>query len=139
MVLRRCINYFLYIFFHKKYKCIYKVDKNLIPVIKTSNKYAGIVDPLTSKNGIDLLINKALNDGMSKIFIFSCLEDPQWYYLNIEPIIEKFPQKIVYAGCVKNKQNMYNIISDMYISTNSPLYTDVKLECTLTRINYHEI
>lgn len=139
MKIRAIINFVKKIFFHKKLICPYSVNKSLIPLINKPNKIAGIVGWINKSSKVDLLINKALNDGMSMIVIYSCIEDPKWYYLNVEPLIKKFPGKIFFAGCVKDKQYLYNTVSDIYVSANSKAYNYIKEESLLTNTNFHEI
>jgi hypothetical protein len=139
MKIRALINFFRKTFLHKKIKCSYSLDINLNSIDKKNIKVAGIVGWINKSSKADLLINQALRDGMNKVVIYSCIEDPKWYYINIEPLIKKLPDKIFYAGCVKNKQFLYDTISDVYVSANSPAYKEIKEESRLTNTSFHEI
>jgi hypothetical protein len=139
MWIRSIINFLRKSFFYKRLSCFYSLDENLITIEKKATKIAGIVGWINKNNKVDLLIDKALSDGMNKIIIYSCIEDPKFYYDNVEPLIKRLPDKIFYAGCVKNKQFLYDTISDVYVSANSPAYKEIKEESRLTNTSFHEI
>lgn len=137
MFARSLFNSFKKFFFHKKIKCIQKFNYNLSVGSKPNQKIAGVVGWLKSKSKIDYLIRRAINDGMDKVIIFSCIEDPKWYYDNIEPLIKEYPEKIYYSGCLKNRQLLYDSITDLYVVSNTQ--PSLKIECELTKTNFHAI
>jgi hypothetical protein len=139
MRIRSIINLLRKIFFHKKLICSYSVNKSLNPEKNKPTKIAGIVGWINKSSKADLLINNALNDGMNIILIYACIDDPKWYYTNVEPLIKRFPGKIFFAGCVKDKQSIYDQVSDIYVSSNSPAYIYIREECLLTNTNFHEL
>lgn len=139
MKIRGLINFFRKTFLHKRNKCTYVLDINLKYVEKKHIKVAGIVDCINKYSKADLLIIEALRDGMGKVIIYSCIEDPKWYYFNIEPLIKKFPEKIFFAGSVNSKQFLFDTISDVYVYADSPAYKEIREESRLTNTSFHEI
>jgi len=98
---------------------------------------AGILGWIRKNDRTDLSIMNAIEDGMEKVIIYSCMKDAPWYYKTIEPIIRLYPDKIKYAGCVKNKQEIYDSVSDIYDMSASRISMTIKKECDLTGTKYH--
>jgi len=121
----------------KHFICTYSNDYNLHQSATKPSKVAGIVGWVNKKSKTDLAIIKAIEEGMETIVIYACMDDAAWYYKTIEPLIKKYPGIIKYAGCVKDKQKIYDCISDVYDLSESSISDDIKRECELTKTNYH--
>jgi hypothetical protein len=75
---------------------------------------------------------------METLIIFACMDDAEWYYSTIEPIIKNYPDKIIYAGFLQNRQKIYDSISDVYDLSASNISAIIKNECKLTGTIYHD-
>lgn len=119
-------------------RCNYHCESTLRKSPSKPAKTAGILGWIDKRSKTDTLILGAVKDGMERIIIYGCMVDAKWYYTKIEPMIKQFPNKIQYAGCVKNKQKIYDSISDAYNVSGSRLAICLKKECQLTGTKYHD-
>ena len=124
------------LFRRKPYLCCFNFDNTLIASAKKPTRIAGVMGYVKANNA-HLGIAAALNDGMQQIILFTCIDDPLWYFKTIEPIIVQHPDKIKYAGCIKDKQKIYDAISDVYDLSSSKVSAYIKNECQLTGTIYH--
>jgi len=97
---------------------------------------AGIIGSIYKQNNTVSSIERALRDGIETVIIYGYLQDPIYYYKEIEPLMRKYPGKIKFAGFIDNKQNLYDSVSDVYYSVNKP-WSMVRQECNLTNTRFH--
>lgn len=100
------------------------------------DRVAGVIGTIRKENQIDSAIEKAFADGMETVVLYGYLLDPIYYYSRIQPLVQKYPGRIMYAGFVDDKQKVYDSISDVY-RTVSKSRSLVGRECKLTNTRYH--
>jgi hypothetical protein len=100
------------------------------------DRVAGIIGSIRKENQTESSVEKALADGMESVVLYGYLLDPVYYYVRIQPLTQKYPGRIRYAGFIDDKQKMYDSISDVYRAVARP-WSLVKRECRLTNTSYH--
>lgn len=121
--------------YNEDYLCIPNPKEELFFKDKKElSKIAGIIGTIEERKQTHISIQKALDDGMEKIYLFGRLEsEPNYskYYLKYvhEYIDEK---KVFYKGFSQNKQEMYNQIGNVYAFSGGEVATLVKDECYQT-------
>jgi hypothetical protein len=123
---------------NKKIKYTYTSVTKLQPPQYKPKRVAGILGYINKKSKTDKSILSAINDGMETLIIYACMDDAAWYYATIEPIIKNYPEKIIYAGLIKNRQKIYDSISDVYDLSASNISVLIKNECKMTGTIYHD-
>ena len=96
----------------------YFILGNIIDNIKPGNVrgVAGIIGTVNENKRTDVSIKRALADGFKRILIFGLATSHYWD-TNVKPLVDG---KIVkYKGYCEDRQKMYNMISDVYISSDN--------------------
>lgn len=122
---------------NQKYSIISNVMDELVPNKKTNKNIAGIVGTIHPIKNVHVSLQRALDDGMRKIFIFGNIGDTPYYNAKIVPYLKAYPNRIFHVGYNENKQQMYDCITDVYHSSEFETWGYIKAECELTNTKYH--
>ena len=127
---------------HRKYHSGYKGDFVCIPNLKESfikkgeidedsDLYytAGVVGSIDKNKQTHVSINRALRDGFEKVYIFGNVTDVPYYDKFVKPLIG---ENVIEYGFIGDKQKMYDMVSEIYLSSESEVASLVKDECEST-------
>ncbi len=123
---------------HRNYHSDYKGDYEIIPNLKENlikkdkshlDKVAGIIGSIEDRKKTHLSIERAINDGCEKIYLFGKIMDNNYYENIIKPLLN---DKVEYKGFSDNKQMIYDMIGRVYHSSIGEVASLVKDECYLT-------
>lgn len=123
---------------HKNYHSEYSGDYVIIPNItenlvkkdkKELDKIAGIVGTIDINKQTHISIERALRDGCDKIYLFGNITDKSYFENNVSILLS---EKVVHYGFMENKQEMYDMIGRVYLSSKSEVAPLVKDECEST-------
>ena len=123
---------------HREYHSGYKGPYSIIPNLKETlekkekshlKKVAGIIGTIDENKQTHISIDRAVSDGCEKIYLFGNITDINYYENFVKP---KISDNIILMGHVENKQQMYDMIGKVYISSKSEVACLVKDECYST-------
>lgn len=123
---------------HKDYHFLYLGKYSLIPNLKEKllkkdkpelDKIAGVIGTFDPNKQTHVSIQRALNDGCEKIYLFGDPNSHSNYKTMVEPLLS---DKVILKGYTNNKQEMYDMIGRVYHSSLSEVATLVKDECIST-------
>ena len=127
---------------HRKWHAYYKGNYSCIPNPKDENllfkdksnvqMVAGIIGVIQERKQTHISIQRALDEGCSKIYIFGEIENQKYFDNYIKPYT-KYPEVILY-GHNEDKQLMYNMIGRVYHSSIGEVACLVKDECKQTGV-----
>jgi hypothetical protein len=119
--------------YHNQYKGNYSIIPNLTQNLFKSDKsgvekIAGIIGSFDFNKQTHISIQRALNDGCEKVYLFG---EPNTDYFNqyVKPLCS---DKVIVKGFMDDKQKMYDMIGKVYSSSLSEVASLVKDECILT-------
>ena len=119
--------------YHNQYKGDYTIIPNLTQNLLKSDKsgvekIAGIIGSFDYNKQTHVSIQRALNDGCEKVYLFG---EPNTDYFNqyVKPLCN---DKVSVVGFMDDKQKMYDMIGKVYSSSLSEVASLVKDECILT-------
>ena len=119
--------------YHNQYKGDYTIIPNLTQNLLKSDKsgvekIAGIIGSFDYNKQTHVSIQRALNDGCEKVYLFG---EPNTDYFNqyVKPLCN---DKVIVVGFMDDKQKMYDMIGKVYSSSLSEVASLVKDECILT-------
>jgi hypothetical protein len=113
-----------------KYSLIPNLKENLIKKDKTEiDKVAGVIGTFDPNKQTHISIQRALNDGCEKVYLFGDPNSHPNFKSMVEPLLS---DKVVLKGYTNNKQEMYDMIGRVYHSSLSEVATLVKDECEST-------
>lgn len=98
---------------------------------------AGIIGNIDANKNVHLSIERALKDGMREIYLFGNIHDNNYYETAVEPLIIANPHIVKRPTFVDNKQEMYDMISDVYLSSKSEVAPYIQGEARLTGTKFH--
>lgn len=119
------------------YVIIPNVVDDLKPETKQEKGIAGIIGSIDRNKQTHVSIERALNDGMNVIIMFGKITDMGYYKEKVEPLMNANPNRILPVIYEPNKQHMYNLVSDVYLSSISETWSYIKKECELTNTTFH--
>jgi len=70
---------------------------------------------------------------MKQIYLFGNISDQVYF----NQIVRAFPNRFVHRGHIDNKQEMYEQVSDVYLSSVSETWSYIPKECEMTGVNFH--
>jgi len=123
---------------HRKYHSGYTGSFTIIPNLKEPfikrdkvnlNNIAGIIGSYDINKQTHISIQRALNDGCEKIYLFGNISDQNYYDNMIKPLLN---DKVIEYGFVSDKQKMYDMVGRVYLSSKSEVASLVKDECYST-------
>jgi hypothetical protein len=102
-------------------------------------KIAGIIGSIDANKQTHISIQRALDDGHTKIKLYGKVtEGLEAYYINhVLPLISENPDIIDYPIFEEDKNKMYSSITDAYLSSKSEVCPFVQGECQIAGINFH--
>lgn len=122
--------------YHKLYKGKFDIIPNLRePLIKNDKlpeikNVAGIVGSIDENKQTHISIQRAINDGNTKIYLFGNVTDHNYYNSQVKPLIDG--EQVVEYGYISDKQKMYDMVNSVYLSSRSEVASLVKDECEST-------
>jgi len=123
---------------HRKYHKDYNGDHRIIPNLYEELKYkekqdldliAGIIGSIDENKQTHVSIQRALDDGCEKVYIFGRINQEKYYYDFVHHLVGG---KVELIGQIENKQGMYDAIGRVYLSSKSEVAPLVKQECYQT-------
>jgi hypothetical protein len=118
-----------------KYVIIPNFKENLIEIKKPEKDLiAGIIGSIDENKQVHISIQRALNDGCEKVYIFGSISEPSYYEKYVKNLLS---DKVIFYGRHENKQEMYNMIGRVYHSSISEVACLVKDECFLTNTKFY--
>jgi hypothetical protein len=127
---------------HRKYHNQYDGKYSIIPNFKEKlteikkpekDLIAGIIGSIDENKQVHISIERALNDGCEKVYIFGSISDPTYHEKYVKNLLS---DKVIFYGRHENKQEMYNMIGRVYHSSISEVACLVKDECYLTNTKF---
>lgn len=120
--------------YHSNYHGIYEIIPNLTETLihrKKSNldRIAGIVGTIDMNKQTHLSIERALADGCEKIYLFGSITEQSYHENYVLPLLS---DKVIHFGFIENKQEMYDMVGRVYLSSISEVAPLVKQECSST-------
>jgi hypothetical protein len=91
-------------------------------------KIAGIIGSMDDNKQVHISIQRALNDGCEKVYLFGEPSGPYFEHY-VKPLLS---EQVIVKGFFENKQEMYDMIGCVYHSSKSEVATLVKDECETT-------
>lgn len=128
---------------HRKYHSNYKGPSTIIPNIKEdlqpSDKsdldlVAGVIGAMEDRKQTHVSIERALNDGCEKVFLFGNVQDSKYYREKVQPYTTT--GKVINVGYADSKQEMYDTIGRVYHSSKGEVACLVKDECFMTNTKF---
>lgn len=125
--------------YHWRYNEDYKIIPNFKEVLTPSDKLhldkvAGIIGTIEDRKQTHISIQRALNDGCEKIYLFGHIGNADYYNNYVKPLMK---EKIEHVGHVTDKQKMYNSIGRVYHSSKGEVACLVKDECYSTNTKFY--
>jgi hypothetical protein len=127
---------------HKDYHNEYYGKYTIIPNLREKfilrdkkglEKIAGIIGSFDENKQTHISIQRALNDGCEKVYLFSEPYGP-YYEEYVKPLIN---DKVILKGFCEDKQAMYDMIGCVYHSSKSEVACLVKDECESTGVIFY--
>jgi hypothetical protein len=120
--------------YHKDYNGEYRIIPNLYEELKYKEKQdldliAGVIGSIDENKQTHVSIQRALDDGCEKVYIFGRINEEKYYYDFVHHLVEG---KVEHIGQIENKQGMYDAIGRVYLSSKSEVAPLVKQECYQT-------
>ena len=103
---------------------------------KNVSKIAGIIGSIDRNKQVHKSILRALEDGMEAIYIYGTINDERYFVEFVKPLLDKH-SNVVLKGFIESKQDIYDSVSDVYMSSNSENASYVVDECIMTGTSYH--
>jgi len=124
--------------YHISYQGEYSIIPNFKPDLKSIEKenldlVAGIIGSIEDRKQTHVSIQRALEDGCKEIKIFGQISDPNYFNINVKPLLN---ENIVHIGFSNDKQSIYNSIGRVYHSSKGEVACLVKDECWLTNTKF---
>lgn len=118
----------------KEYFILPNVLDDLKKNDKPSGKIGGVIGTIFPHKQTHLSIQRALDDGCDKVYLYGNIGDQNYFDVQISKFIS---DKVEYLGQCENKQKMYDSVTDVYQDSKSETWGYVKGECIITNTNYH--
>jgi glycosyltransferase involved in cell wall biosynthesis len=122
--------------YHNEYNGPFEIIPNIKEVLEKKEKdesvknVAGIVGSIDENKQTHISIERAIEDGMEKIYLFGNISDQNYYEKKVKPLIDN--DRVVEYGFVSDKQKIYDMINYAYLSSKSEVASLVKDECEST-------
>jgi hypothetical protein len=117
--------------FNGKYESIPNLKEMLVKNGKSKDveKIAGVVGSIDVNKQTHVSIMRALNEGYEKIYLFGNVTDQPYYDSEVKPLLN---DNVIEYGFTKNKQEMYDMVNAMFLSSRREVAPLVKDECEST-------
>jgi len=126
--------------YHYGYTGKYTLIPNLREELENTPKspetkgVAGIIGSIDENKQTHASIHKALRDGFEKVMLFGNISDPNYYSNFVKPLIN---ENVIERGFISNKQQIYDEVEAVYLSSNSEVASLVKDECETTGTKFY--
>lgn len=117
----------------KSYFLLPNILEDLKPNTKPNEKIGGVIGSIDRNKRTHLSIQKALEDGCKKVYLFGTVTDNDYF----ETMKHLICEEVVLVGQVEDKQKMYDMVTDVYQNSIRETWGYVKGESVLTGTNYH--
>lgn len=119
--------------FHN-YSSEYEIIPNLKNCLEFKEKpdldtFAGIIGSIDPNKMVHVSIQRALDDGCKKVYIFGSIRNVPYFEQFVKPLLS---ENVIYYGFLDNKQKMYDSIGRVYHSSESETWCLIKDECETT-------
>ena len=123
---------------HRAYHSDYDGDYHIIPNLREPlnntkktelDKTAGVIGAIEHRKQTHVSIQRALNDGCDRVYLFGVIQDKNYHDSYVKPLLS---ENVVYKGFTNNKQQMYDTIGRVYHSSKGEVACLVKDECVMT-------
>lgn len=108
---------------------------NIISSLKISenkpDKIFGIIGSIDANKNVHKSIERAINDGAKKIFIYGLIIDQNYFIHYIQPLMKKYGN-IELKGYCNDKQQIYDSISRVYQDSELESWGYIRAECAVT-------
>lgn len=124
---------------HRKFHNAYKGPFSIIPNVKENltkkdktniSNIAGVIGSIEDRKQTHISIQRALDAGCSKVYIFGGIQDPSYFNTKVSPLLKE--GLVEYKGYASSKQDMYDSIGRVYHSSKGEVACLVKDECFST-------
>lgn len=123
---------------HRKYHKDYLGSFDIIPNLqeelihrdkKPLNNVAAVVGTIDQNKQTHISIERALSDNCDKVYIFGTISDKNYFEKYVSPLLS---EKVIHLGYMENKQQMYDMVGRVYLSSKSEVAPLVAEECNST-------
>lgn len=115
------------------------VIPNIITTLKANKKNvikrAGVIGSIDENKNTHTSIKRALLDGHDQVHLYGKIDNEEYFLKEVKPYIIK--NKAIYYDPYQDIQKIYDSLTDVYHSSLNETYNLIKIECKLTRTNYH--
>lgn len=118
----------------KSYFILPNILEDLIKNPKPSIKIGGVVGSIDANKQTHKSIEDALNDGCEKVLLFGGVTDGNYFENYVKHLIS---DKVILMGVFNNKQEMYDMVTDVYQNSIRETWGFVAGECLITGTKYH--
>lgn len=112
-------------------------DETLSPNTKKSevSKFCGVIGTIETRKQTHRSIERALNDGCEKVFLFGKIGEQTYFDNFVKPYL--LDSRVELLGFTENKQEMYDSIGKVYHSSLGEVACLVKDECYFTGTEFY--
>lgn len=114
----------------------YVIIPGIIDKIKWSNpnnKTAGVIGSIDEHKQTHVSIQRALNDGYNKVYLYGQINDQLYFDEYIYPLLS---DKVIIKNYCNNKEEMYGSIEAVYHSSKRECLPTIQGECLYAGIPY---
>ena len=109
---------------------------NLVPNFKTCDEpTVGIIGSIDKNKQTHISIGRAWDEGFKKIILFGLPTDKEYYEKQILPLIDN--DRVKMYGVCEDQQAMYDMVTDVYLSSEYECLPFVVGECEMTGTIFH--
>jgi hypothetical protein len=123
--------------YHGDYDIIPNLKEHLTPNTKKENVdlIAGVIGTIEDRKQTHKSIERALNDGCEKVYLFGKIGDENYYNDLVKDLLND--PRVEMSGYQTDKQSMYDSIGRVYHSSKGEVACLVKDECYLTNTKFY--
>jgi len=115
----------------------YHIIPNVYDDLKEEEKTgsaAGIIGTIDRNKNTHVSIRRALDKGYNSVLLYGEVTDKDYYEDKVKPLLN---DKVIQMGHCGDKQEMYNSVESVFLSSDSEVAPLVKGECKLTGTNFY--
>lgn len=128
---------------HREYHKHYNGPSFLIPNLFDSFEYkkhatykecAGVIGSIDENKRTHLSIQRAIDAGYKRVYIYGNITDIKYYQKHVEPLVDD--RQVVFKG-FESKSEIYSSVGAVFLSSESECAPLVLQECYQTKTNFH--
>jgi hypothetical protein len=124
--------------YHSDYKGDFVILPNLREPLEIKDKshldlVAGIIGPMEDRKQPHVSIQRALEDGCEKVYLFGHIADQTYFETYVKPLLNS---TVEFIGHIDDKQKMYDMVGRVYHSSKSEVACLVKDNCYSTNTKF---